>query len=136
MPLYLKSYKGCFLAYIAGGVLALICSLPTITFSVTLPAYALFSGLYPIIKNILTDKGVNKYVNLIIGLIWCVLACYGVYFYYTSVMNLSINNLPKFISDYILFFVGLMGVAFYFVYDKFLNVTKYVIDKNLGKIIK
>ena len=49
LPLYLKSYKGSFLAYLVGGVVAILCG--GFNFTLIYPAYFLFFGVYPIIKN-------------------------------------------------------------------------------------
>ena len=136
LPLYYKSFKGSVLCFLAGGLVALLCSLPTLAFSIVLPAYAGFFGLYPIIKHVFLEKRVSNVLQVMLGLTWCVLACFGVYFLYTAVIGLTFEDLPKFITDYILIFVGIFGVVFYFVFDRFIVVSKRFLDFYLKKIIK
>lgn len=136
LPLYYKSFKGCFLTYLAGGLVATLACLPSLTYSFVLPAYFIFFGLFPIVKNLLAYKGVNKIVSIFIGLIWCVLALYGIYFYYVLVLGLNLSDLPFFIEKYILIFIGVFSIIFYFIYDRFIFVVKLVIDRYLKKIIK
>lgn len=136
MPLYFNSYKGSLLSYLAGGVVALVCSLPTLAFSFVLPAYAIFFGIYPIVKNLLVRNNLDKRIRFFIGLIWCVLSVYGVYFYYTAVMGLTLQGLPEVVSEYILIFIGILAVIFFIIYDKFLYVSKMVLDRYLNRIIK
>ena len=59
LPLYLKSYKGSFLAFLAGGVIALLIS--GFNFSLIYPAYFGFFGIYPLVKMKMIEKrGVTK----------------------------------------------------------------------------
>ena len=139
LPLYLKSYKGAVLSYLAGGVLGLLIGWFNFVYSFVFPAYFAFFGLYPIIACCLKEKKINKYVYHIIGLVWSVAAVYGLYFYYTFVMGLDFANLPHYliwIKDYLLYFIGVLGVVFYFVYERFITVVKSLIDRYMGKIIK
>ena len=139
LPLYLKSYKGAILTYLVGGVLGLIFGWFNFLYSFVFPAYFAFFGIYPIVNCFLKEKNVKKYISIIVGLVWCVAAFYGIYFYYTLVMGLDFNDLPSYmewISDFIVYAVGVFAVVFYFVYDRFLTVVKSIIDRYLGKIIK
>lgn len=138
MPLYFNSYKGAFLCFGVGGVIAFMLSGFNI-FSVVFPAYFLFFGLYPILKALSVEKRVNVIVCRIIGLVWSVLVVYGIYYYYVYVMNFNFNDLPSwasFITDNITIFIGIFGVIFYFVYDRYVVVTKRVVDYYLYKAIK
>lgn len=139
LPLYFKSYKGAVLSYLAGGVLGLIFGWFNFLYSFVFPAYFAFFGIYPIINCFLKEKNVKKYISITLGLIWCLAAFYGIYFYYTLVMGLDFNDLPNnfaWLNDNLIIAVGIFGVIFYFAYDRFLTVTKTLIDKYLGKIIK
>ena len=136
MPLYYNSYKGSFLCYLAGGTVALIACLPTLAFSFVLPAYAVFFGIYPIVKNLLTTKGVDKKIVFIVGLVWCVFTFYGVYFYYMSVMGLGLNDLPTIIAEYVLVFVGIIALIFFPIYNRFLYVSKIFLDRYLNRVIR
>lgn len=136
MPLYLRSYKGALLTYLVGGTLGVLFSFSTILTSFVLPSYFIFFGVYPIVKSLLRDKQVNKYLAKTIGLIWCVITIYGVYFYYTLIMGFTLNDLPNVIADYILIFIAPISAIFFVIYDKFLIVSKMLLDKYLYKIIK
>ena len=139
LPLYVKSYKGCIMSYFAGGVLGLVFGWFNFVYSFVFPAYFAFFGLYPIISCFLKDKKVRKYVSIIIGLLWNIAAFYGLYFYYTAVMGLDFADLPDYLlwlNDYIVYAVGVLGLIFYFIYDRFIFVIRALIDRYLSKIIK
>lgn len=136
LPLYYKSFKGCFMAYLVGAVICTLVCLPTILTSFVLPAFVCFFGIYPIIKFIMQEKKVNKIVSYVIGLVWCVIAFYGIYFYYTLVAGFVFTDIPLFISKYIYVFVGLFAIAFFVIYERFLVFAKAFIDRYLGKIVK
>lgn len=136
MPLYYNSFKGSLLCYLVAGVVAAIISLPTLTLSFVLPSYAVFFGIYPIFKNFVLRKNVDKRLCFLVGLIWCILTFYGVYFYYTAVMGLTFENLPQIIEEYLLVFVGVLGLIFFPVYDRFLFVSKIFLDRYLNRVIK
>ena len=61
LPLYLKSYKGSFLAFLAGGVIAVLCS--GFNLALIFPAYFAFFGIYPIVKNYLEEKRDLKHLS-------------------------------------------------------------------------
>ena len=134
LPLYYNSYAGCFMAYAAGGILAFLFSGFNI-FSVVFPAYFAFFGIYPIIKAITYGK-IKKAVFCVLGAVWCIAMFYGLYFFLIYVTKLTFSDLPQFISDYILVFVGLAGAVFYFVFDRFCLIVKRVVDYYLRRIIK
>ncbi len=135
MPLYFNSFMGSVLSFLAGGVIALIFSGFNFL-SLVFPSYFLFFGLYPIIVWFLRRKNVAEKIIFIIGLVWCVAFFYGGYFYYTLVMNVAITDLPKFISDNILYFLPMVALIFYFIYHKFILVIKFYLDKYLSRIVK
>ena len=139
LPLYVKSYKGCVMSYLVGGILGLIFGWFNFISSFVFPAYFAFFGLYPIVGCFFKEKKVKAYIAHGVGLLWCVAAFYGLYFYYTLIMGLDFADLPEylnFIIDFIVYAVGIFGAVFYFVYDRFIVVIKTLIDKYLGKIIK
>ena len=139
LPLYVKSYKGCIMSYLAGGTLGLIFGQFNFLYSFIFPAYFVFFGIYPILSCFLREKKVKRYVYYIIGLIWCIAVFYGMYFYYTGIMGLDFNDIPNFlwwIKDYIIYAVGVIGAVFYFIYDRFILVIRIVIERYLGKTIK
>ncbi len=138
MPLYFNSYKGAFLSFGVGGVIAFMLAGFNI-FSVVFPAYFLFFGVYPILKALSIEKRFNVIACKIIGLIWSVLVIYGLYYFYLYVMNMNFDDLPSwanFVVENIEIFVGVLGIVFYFVYDRYVVVTKRVIDYYLYKVIK
>lgn len=135
LPLYYKSYLASFLCFLSGGVLAFLFSGFNI-FSIIFPAYFGFAGIYPIIKCRMADKNFNKIFSYIIGVVWCVAAFYGIYYYYLFVANGILDGLPEFIEKYLIYFVGIAGAVFYFVYDRFIYVMRFAFDRYLSKIIK
>lgn len=136
MPLYFRSYKGSFLCFLAGGAVALLICLPTLLLSFVMPAYFAFFGIFPIIKMLAIDKGFNKKLFFVIGLVWCVALFYGLFFYYTGVMGFNISGLPAFVVDYILIFLAPIGAIFFVIYDRFVLVSKIMVDRYLSRIIK
>ena len=134
LPLYYNSFKASFLTFLVGGVIAVILS--GFNFALIFPAYFLFFGLYPIVKQLIIQKRLDRKLCIVIGLVWILIAFYLCYFYYTLVLEFSVSDLPYGLSDYVLYIVGLLAVVFYFVYDRFLFVAKFTMDKYLKKILK
>ncbi|MBO4251433.1 MAG: hypothetical protein J5911_02090 [Clostridia bacterium] len=139
LPLYLKSYKGAILSYLSGGILGLVFGWFNFLYSFVFPAYFAFFGLFPIIFCFLKEKKMNKYLFHAIGIVWTVAAFYGFYFYYTFVMGLNFFDLPDYllwVKDYLLYFLGVLSVVFYFIYERSVFVARALMDRYLGKIIK
>lgn len=136
LPLYFNSYKGSFLAYLVGGIIAILCG--GFNFTLIYPAYFLFFGIYPIVKLKLVQKNVKKSLKIVLGLIWFILVAYLCYFYYTIVLDLAvvIKGAPKWLDNFIVYGVGLIAVVFFFIYDRFISVIKFTMDKYLNRIIK
>ena len=135
LPLYMNSYKGCLLCYLAGGVLAFLCSGFNIM-SLVFPAYFAFFGVYPIVKSKFTDVNFNKYLGFIIGLVWFVLVAYGMFFYYTAIMGRVFTDLPEWILKNVLYFLAPLAVIVFVVFDRYVLVMRRVINHYLGRIIK
>lgn len=140
LPLYRGSYKGTLLSFLVGGVIAIISSGFNFAYSVVFPAYFGFFGAYPILFSYLSDKNVKKPVRAIIGILWCVAAFYGMYFYYTAVIGLNLNDLPewlpKFIKDAAIYLIGVIAVVFYFIFDRFIQVVRVFYNNYIGRITK
>jgi len=135
LPLYFKSFKACFLAYLAGGTLAFMLSGFNV-FSVVFPAYFGFFGLYPIIRMLMQEKKVKKLVIYIIGVIWCVASIFGIYFLYLNLIPEFLYGLPEWVVNNIYYIVGLLGVALYFLFDaSVINMRRFT-DRYLSRIIK
>lgn len=135
LPLYFGSYKGSVLTYLVGGVIAFMFSGFNL-YSLVFPSYFLFGGLYPIIALYFREKRQKITPLIIVGFIYSVAFFIGIYYYYVFFMKMPINDLPKFISDNILFVVGALGGVFYFVYDRFIVLVKRVVDIYLKRILK
>ncbi len=140
LPLYYKSKTACFLSYLSGGIIAVILSGFNFTYSIVFPAYFVFFGVFPIVRNIMADKNVNKVLTLVLGLVWCVATFFGMYFYYTAVMSLDFSTMPawvpQWVSESIIYFVGVIGVVFYFIFDRYVLVVRIFFDRYLNRIIK
>lgn len=137
LPIYLKSYKGSFLAYLAGGIIAFLFSGFNIL-SIVFPIYFLFFGIFPIIKCIAFDKGFNKRIFYLLTFVWCIIATYIAYFYYVLVIGEEnlFAGLPAIVIDYVYIFIAIVGAIFYFVFDKFVFITRILINRYLSRIIK
>jgi hypothetical protein len=135
MPLYYKSYKASFLSSLVGGVIAFICSGFNI-YSVVFPSYFVFFGVYPVVRHKMQESNMNKIVKFIIGAVWFLLTVYGMYFYYTLVMNIDFKGPIEWINTYILYLIAPIGLIIYVIYDKFIMVSRFIIDKYLSRIVK
>ena len=82
------------------------------------------------------DKGFNRLLFTVLCLIWCVAATYGTFFYYTLVMKNVLEGLPEIITDNIYYVLSILGVAIYFLFDRFVFSVRIIINRYLGKIIK
>ena len=51
-------------------------------------------------------------------------------------MGIALTDIPSAIADYVLPIVCVIGIILFFVYDRFIVVSKILMDRYLGKIIK
>ena len=135
LPIYYRSYLGCFLTYLAGGVLAFILSQFNYL-SLVFPVYFGFFGLYPFLMCLAYDKGFNRLLFTVLCLIWCVAATYGTFFYYTLVMDNVLAGLPEIITDNVYYALFILGVILYFLFDRFVFSVRIIINRYLSKILK
>lgn len=140
IPTFNGSKWGGILTFLAGGVIAILASGFNFIGSMVFPAYFAFFGLYPLLRVLLLNKNIKKYAIMIIGAIWCVLAIYGIFYYYMFVMGIRMDNFPEwfpeFLSDNLVYFLGLIGVIFYFVFDRYVIVMHRFYQRYIGRIIK
>ncbi|MBE5737329.1 MAG: hypothetical protein E7348_02910 [Clostridiales bacterium] len=134
LPLYYNSFKGSLLTFLVGGVIAVILS--AFSFAVIFPAYFTFFGIYPIVRHKMLQKNVKNLTCIVVGLIWCIIAFYLCYLYYTVVLQMPITDIPEQFAKYVVYLVGLLAVVFFFVFDRSVIVLKFTIDKTLRRIIK
>ena len=138
LPLYYNSLKGSILTYLVGGIIAFLFSGFNVM-SIVLPSYFAFFGLYPIIFWIMKSKNVKKIFKIIIGVIWSAIFIYGIFYYYTLVMQVPIGAFPawaEWIVNYIEIVLGVLSVIFFFIYDKYVEVLIKVSNYYLRKIVK
>lgn len=135
LPIALETFKGSVLAFLVGGVVATLICLPTFAFSFVIPAYFVFFGIYPIVKELLVKRNVKKIVVYVIGCVWCVAMFYGLYFYYTIILALPLTDIADKFLNIILYLIAPVGVVFFVVYDRFLQVVKILMQKYLYKYI-
>lgn len=135
LPIYYGSYTGCFLTYLAGGVLAFIFSQFNFL-SLVFPVYFGFFGLYPFLMCMAYDKGFSKFLFSVLCLIWCIAATYGTFFYYTLIMKNVLDGLPEILTDNIYIVLFALGIVIYFIFDRFVFSVRILINRYLGKIIK
>ncbi len=134
LPLYYSSYKAGFLAFLVGGVIAFIFSGFNLLIAVV-PAYFVFFGSFPLFNVFMRQKKINRFLLYIIGLIWCVLAVFGIYFYYVNIIGIVFNDFPKIIAENIYIFLLLAGIIFYVVYERYIVAMKRIMDYYLKKHI-
>ncbi len=135
MPLYYNSYKGSVLGYLAGGVISFMCSGFNIM-SVVFPAYFAFFGIFPIIRCKMIEKNLRLWLRHAICLVWFIGVSFGMFFYYTQIMGLDFDGLPTLITNYVLYIIPVVAVIVYIIYDKFIAVSRFLMDKYLRKIVK
>lgn len=135
LPLYYNSYKACFLTYFAGGVLGVILGAFNVV-NIVIPSYFIFFGLYPIIRLVMIEKKVNKTLQIVVGIVWSIAYFYGLFFYGTLILNLTMENMPAFFIKYIYYLIPIFAVLFYFIFDRYIVKVKILIDKYLNVIIK
>ncbi len=135
LPLYYNSFLAGFLSFLAGGVIAFIFSGFNFVV-VTVPAFLLFFGSFPLAKFYAEGKGIKKWITYLVGLVWCVGAVFGIYFFYLNVSGMEFIRLPQFVSDNILIFVAIAGVLVYVIYERYVVFLKRFIDYHLKKFIK
>ena len=134
LPLYYNSFTGSILACIAGSVLAFLFSGFNI-FSIVVPSFLLFFGAYPIVKHKMIQKNFNKILGLVINIIWFMAVVYGIYFYNLFVIGLNFENLPEWVSDYMLLIVSVLAIPIYFLYERYVIIVKRVADRYLQRIL-
>lgn len=136
LPLFYNSVKGALLTYFVGGIVSLLFCLPTFLFSFVIPAYFCFFGIFPVVYCVTDSKSINKFLRYFIGMFWCVLFFYGLYFYYTLVMGLELSNIPSLISNGILYFIAPFSIVFYCIYERFIYFGKNYVFRLLQRVIK
>jgi len=127
LPLYKKSIKGAIFSFIS--TLILTSFLTGFKFNIIIP-YGAFFGLHPIFNELEINKKINKYIALIIKIIWFVASLYLIYF--TTNMFLGINE--KFLK-YIYYLIPIFGTIFIIFYDFCLKIFRKRIEnifKNIG----
>ncbi len=146
LPSYEDSRLGCFLAYLVGGFIGFLFSGFNIV-SIVFPAYFAFFGLMPVM-NLFAEKKINKKLWFFIKLVWGVAVTYLLLWYYTAVMHMPIEytfdmfgksfDLTDVENIYYMFLVayGVFGLIFFAVYDRFVYVARFSVNKLLSGIIK
>lgn len=135
MPLYYKSYKGSILTYLVGGVIAFLFSGFNLL-SLVFPSYFAFFGIFPIVRNVMIEKKLNKIVRYLISVVWFLAVTYGMYFYYTLVMQGIIDGLPIWVVQNVMYFIAPVSIITFIIYDRYISVMQIFIDKYIGKIVK
>ena len=135
LPLYYGSFRGAFLTYLVGGVIAFIFSGFNL-YSIVFPSYFLFGGIYPIFALYFKEKKQKKPLVLIVGFIYSVAFFIGIYYYYVLFMKVPITDLPEFIKNNLVIVVAVLGGIFYFVFDRFITLVRRLSDIYLKRILK
>ncbi len=140
IPTFNGSKWGGILAFLVGGVIAICASGFNFVGSVVFPAYFAFFGLYPLIRVLLLNKKIKVYWIKLVGVIWCVLAIYGIFYYYMFVMGIRMDKfpdwVPEFLTENLVYFLGLIAVIFYVVFDRYVIVMHRFYGRYIGRIVK
>ena len=108
-----KDYKlGCFLAYIASGILSMI--FVGIIPHVIIP-YAMFFGLHPLVNHLQKQFKINVVIATIIKGVWFIATLYVMYF--ATTMFVDVHPL---IEKYIHYFLTIGGAMVFVIYDGFM----------------
>ncbi len=138
LPLYLKSYWGSFLSYLATAVLTFIFAGFNI-YALAIPVFLLLFGIYPLCRLFFAQKGYNALLCYLLQGVWCVGVEWFILWYYLGVCGQNLDKILSFIGGYQWLFYLLFAVftvLFYVVYDRAVNTTFILMDKYMKKIIK
>ena len=148
LPYYYGSKKGCVLAGLVGGVVALFISGFNFI-SLVFPFYFLFTMPLTLINVLLSEKTFFKgAVWFFVKLLWTLAVGYFLLWYYTAIMGIPLTydlnlfgktiDLSSYDNIYYYFLLayGLLIMVFFWVYDKFIVATKIATDRLLKRILK
>lgn len=148
LPYYYGSKKGCILAGIVGGVIAMLISGFNFI-SLVFPFYFLFTMPFTLLNVLCSEsKFIKSGVGFLVKILWTLAVGYFLLWYYTYVIGVPITydftlfgktfdlSAKENIYYYFLLAYGLLLMVFFLVYDRFIVVTKKATDKLLKRILK
>jgi hypothetical protein len=124
LPLSKKIYLGGFLAYIATVLLTLLISGGNFVY--VLPV-AIFFGLHPFINSMQLKYNVNKYVALIVKIIWFDISLLLMY-HFTELFIAENETISQFIIKYVYIAIPVLGSAFFVFYDWFIMRAQKIVN--------
>ncbi|MBR1676503.1 MAG: hypothetical protein IJ706_04240 [Clostridia bacterium] len=125
LPLAKKSKWAALISYAATSLLSLI--FISGRWEVLL-AFAAFFGLHPIVNYFFKEKGVNRYIGLLIKEIWFILTLLALYFFFEDFIVIEIEWLKKFAVPALIVGGGLLFV----VYD----IMMFYFQRSVDAIVK
>ena len=148
LPYYYGSKKGCILAGLAGGIIAMLLSGFNFI-SLVFPFYFLFTMPFTLLTVLASEsKFLKSGIGFLVKIIWTLAVGYFLLWYYTFVIGIPITydftilgktfdlSRQENIYYYFLLAYGLLLMVFFLVYDKFVVLTKKATDKILKRILK
>lgn len=134
LPLCKKWYSAGFFTYLAGGILAFLIS-GLNYLSLVFPSYFLFFGIFPIVKKIMSDKNIKKWIYYLVGILWSVAICVGLYYYYTFFMGVQVTFTIEWLNNFAIPIVVLFGVMIFLLYSHFLTKGLIFAEQKIDKFI-
>lgn len=124
-----KGYRmGCFLAYLATALLAMI--LTGFRFQIIVP-FVMFFGLHPLVNDLIKKFRINAVLAAVFKSAWFVATLYVMYY----LMRLF-ADIPDFIHKYIHYFLIIGGVLIFLCYDAAIRYFQKAADVIIEKRLK
>jgi len=124
LPLSKKIYLGGFLAYLSTIILTLLISGGNFVY--VLPV-AVFFGLHPFINSMQLKFNINKYLALIVKIIWFDISLLLMY-KFTELFLAESDLIMEFITKYIYIIIPILGSAFFIFYDWFIMRAQRMVN--------
>ena len=113
LPLAKRFYMGGFMAYLATALLTLLISGGNFVY--VLP-FAMFFGLHGLANSLQLKYSINKYLALIIKIIWFDISL-AIMYKFTQLFMTDSDLVTEYIIKYIYIAIPLLGSAFFVFYD-------------------
>ena len=135
MPLYIDSIKGCLLATLAAGILALLLTGFNIANFLYI-SYFSFFGFFPIVKYYVMTRRKSRIIYYLLCCLWCVVAIIGIYYYYTAFLGLGLDLIFPIDPTLIPIILAGFGFLVFFLMDAYVFATQMFMFKLLSRILK
>lgn len=124
LPLAKKFYLGGFLSYLSSALLALL--ITGGNFAFVLPFFVFF-GIHALINSFQIKFNINKYLALVIKIIWFDLSLILMY-KFTQIFISDNQFVIDYVLKYIYYFIPTLGSLFFIFYDWFIFRAQRIIN--------